>query len=204
MAFIPFDKVAMVEIRMLNEGQQCENTLYVQFPDSITEEDLTGLANNIRDWWDGSVSPLLPTAVSLAEIVCTDLTDAESLQVTLGGGGLTGGMGGSVLPNNVSFAISFRTGTRGRSFRGRNYIAAITADSRVGTNGLDPDFVASWIAAYGGLLTAVLGPGQVWVVASRFQDGAPRVTGLATPVITVVATDNTLDSMRRRLPGRGA
>jgi hypothetical protein len=46
-------------------------------------------------------------------------------------------------------------------------------------------------------------PDAVHVVVSRYHLGAPRVTGIATPVITYLATDNNVDSQRRRLTGRG-
>jgi len=204
MPFIPVPGCAMVEVRMLRADQHIENTLYVHNDDNWDGASLLALAGNIRDWWDGAMSPLISTEVSINEIVATGITQVDDFQATLDGGGVAGARGGDTLPNNVSFAVAFHTGIRGRSFRGRNYLPAICADDRSATNSLDDGYVSDVIAAYGGLLTAVLPSGQTWVVVSRFADNEPRVTGISTQVISVGATDNIIDSMRRRLPGRGA
>jgi hypothetical protein len=47
-------------------------------------------------------------------------------------------------------------------------------------------------------------PDAVHVVVSRYHLSAPRVTGIATPIITYLVTNRDLDSMRRRLTGRGS
>jgi len=72
-------------------------------------------------------------------------------------------------------------------------------------------FMADMIAAYSQLLVggAALPVGWEWVVVSRYSgtdvndDPVPRVTGIATLVSNVLFTNNTVDSQRRRLPGRG-
>jgi hypothetical protein len=210
MPFVPVADTAMIEVRMLYDAQKVENTLYVENLSAWSLDLLTGLANNIRDWWDGAYSPNVANSVALREIVCTDLTTEAGLQTTLGGGGLvgTGGVGG--LPGNVSLAVSFHTGLRGRNFRGRNYVVGIPEGFRSGISGVTPDYGALWVASYTGLIAAALAPDQTWVVVSRFSGisgtpprPTPRAAGVTTPVTSVVVTDLGLDSQRNRLPGRG-
>jgi len=211
LAFVPVENTALVEFRMTLDSQKVENTLWVLADEGWPVEALTGLASNLLDWWSGSISPLLSGALGLTEIVCTDMTTDTSGQVTIGGGGITGAIGGDPLPNAMAAAIAFHTASRGRSFRGRNYLTGLPAGARLGANGIHPDFASSMVAAYGGLLTAVFPAGQTWVVASRFHGvdptthkPIPRSAGVTTPVTSVVFTDLTLDTQRRRGPGRGA
>ena len=71
--------------------------------------------------------------------------------------------------------------------------------------------MTAFVDAYNGILTTVTATPSpwVWVIVSRYSgvdgDGrpVPRVAGVTTPVTNVVAVDGTVDSMRRRLPGRG-
>jgi len=212
MPFVPVSNTAMVEIRFLLDDQHIENTLYFERADAVTSENLTSLNNAVLAWWIDNMSTLQPTALQLSEIVCTDLTSDSGPQVTLAPPvAQFGSVDSPVLPNNVSLAISFRTGLRGRSFRGRNYIPALWEGGVIG-NTVGTTIVDAFATAYTELITdtGVADAGYTWAVVSRFSgvdgDGKPipRETGLSTPVASVVIVDATVDSMRRRLPGRGA
>jgi hypothetical protein len=204
MPFVPGENVALVELRMGYDGQDVENTLYIENASAWDTAGLTGLCSIMRDWWDEQYSPLVHATVGLREVVATDLTSATSGQVTVNGGGLIGGVTGTeAMPSNVSLAVAFHTGSRGRSFRGRNYIVGIPANEVNGINDVFESYAASWIAAYTTLITAALSPGMTWVVFSRIENGVERSAGLATPVASVAVANLVLDSQRRRLPGRG-
>jgi len=47
------------------------------------------------------------------------------------------------------------------------------------------------------------GLGADWVVVSRFHDNAPRTAGVVSFINAATVVDATVDSQRRRLPGRG-
>jgi hypothetical protein len=211
MPFVPVANAVGVEMRMTLDNQKIENTLYFFNPTGPDATNMTLLASELEGWWTNECAPLLPLDVALREIVITDLTTATSFQVTSAlAAPVFGTVGSPALPNNVSMAVSFRTALRGRSFRGRNYIAALTEGSVV-NNTVQPTQVADWIAAYAQLLTdpGIAAAGYTWCVVTRFSgvdangDPIPRVAGGAQPVTAVVVTDTTVDSMRRRLPGRG-
>jgi len=211
MPFVPVANTVMVEIRYLLDLQHIENTLYFESAGAPTPATITQLINAVEGWWIANLKPLIPTAVTLVEFVGTDLTTASGPQVTLPPvGPQAGSVADPVLPNNVTIAISFRTGLRGRSFRGRNYHPALW-ETGVISNTLQNTIVAAIQAAYNALIVdaAVIAAGFTWVVVSRFSgvdangDPIPRAAGVTTPVLSALIVDPTIDSMRRRLPGRG-
>lgn len=210
MPFVPVENTALVEVRMDFDAQKVENTLWVENDAAWDAASLTTLCNNIRDWFDGALGPVLSNAVTLREVVATDQTTDTASQVTVDGGGLIGGVSGESLPGNVSLAVSFHTALRGRAFRGRNYLVGIPISAREGIAVVSDVYAANVIAAYTGLIDAALAGTNTWVVASRFSGIAgtpprpvPRVAGVTTPITNVALADLGLDSQRRRLPGRG-
>jgi len=115
-------------------------------------------------------------------------------------------------PGNVTMAVSFRTSAAGRSGRGRNYIAGLV-DLRDGNSLLDDVYAGQLVDAWSGLRTLGSEDGWAQVVVSRYSgytivDGkkvpTPRAEGITNEVNTILLTDRTLDSQRRRLPGRGS
>jgi hypothetical protein len=211
MPFVPVPNAVLVESRMLLDSQHIENTLWFRREAGVLPANMSTLIDAVSDWWTAHMAPLTPNVVLLTEFVATDMTVADSFQVSLAPlGGIPGSVASPALPNNVSLAVSFRTGLRGRSFRGRNYVSALW-EAGVDGNTVGPTIVAAFQAAYEELITdtGIAGTGYVWGVASRFSGVTvdhhpiPRSTGLFTPISGVVVVDPTVDSMRRRLPGRG-
>lgn len=202
--FIPINFTVEAEIRMLLDGQRIENTLYFQFPEGFGTPDIVALGNGLLTWWDVNYSENVCSTVVLREIYLTDLTSATSPTVTIPAPAPapTGVFGDDGVPSNAALCISFRTDARGRSSRGRNYISGLS-NTEVTTNTVASTRIAALKATYEVLFDVAEGATCTWVVASRFTGGVPRTTGLVRPVTAVVVTDNTIDSQRRRLPGRG-
>jgi hypothetical protein len=121
--------------------------------------------------------------------------------------GNTGSGGGAPLPSNVTAAVSFRTGLTGRSNRGRNYIVGLSGDEITGDS-LTAGTVANWTSIFNVLGTYLVDLGAQHVVASLFHGvdvdhkPIPRIEGIAHDVTNYIV-DAALDSMRRRLIGRG-
>jgi hypothetical protein len=194
---------------MTLDDQHVENTLY--FTRSTWDSSTaSSLAIALLAWWGDNYAPLVSELVSFREVVITDLSEPEGFQVTLAPTTpLNGGMGPEeALPSNVSLSVSFRTASRGRSFRGRNYVVGMSSEQIV-LNTVTPEVVSAWQAAYTALLDVADSVTAVWVVASRFSGvdtsghPIPRTEGITTEINNVVIADNTSDSQRRRLPGRG-
>jgi hypothetical protein len=210
MPFVPVANVALVETRMRYDSQKVENTLYVHNSDGWDGASLDALAADVLAWWTTHYAALTHTSVTLNEVACTDLTTDTGAIGSISGGGATGSAGGEALPSNVSLSVSFRTAQRGRSFRGRNYIVGIATDNTTPPNTANVGYVDQVETAYDAFKTAMDAEGFEWVVVSRFSgvdpdtgDPIPREAGVATPVTHALVVDSTLDSQRRRLPGRG-
>lgn len=204
MPFVPVPNTALVEIRLQQDSQKVENTLYFELGTGWDATSLGDLGTSVITWWETFMSPLTSNTVVLREVVCTDLTsDIAPSIVSTPGTLVTGDDINEALPNNVSLAISFRTAGRGRSSRGRNYFVGIT-DEHVAGNTAESGFVSDLTAAYLALgLGGSFDVDAIWCVVSRFHNNAPRTTGIATPITSVSVVDDTIDSQRRRLPGRG-
>lgn len=78
-------------------------------------------------------------------------------------------------------------------------------EDQVYTNTIAADTVVGILNAYTGLpeYLEILTPTPEWVVVSRVQNGVTLTVAQATPITAVVVVDDTVDSMSRRLPGRG-
>jgi hypothetical protein len=194
----------MVELRYLWDGQRCENTVYFQRDLGWDVLSLQGLGEAIRDWWKTSMAPNVSSAVALREVYCTDLsTDVGPAIGVATELPASGELLSPSMPNNVSITVSFRTSNRGRSSRGRNYALGLV-EAEVVNNEVDLTRTNLIVAAYVELIALALTLDATWVVASRFADNAPRVSGETFLIREVLVVDRVIDSQRRRLPGRGA
>lgn len=210
MAFVPVLNTIECEIRMELHGQKIENTLYFKpvLPEGLG--NTVALGNAILVWWASTLAPNLSEDLILRELYMTDLTTAESgtLTVPAPAPAPVGGRTSDSLPGNCALCVSFRTGMRGRSRRGRNYVPGLAeldvADSRVDATRAD-----AIVAAYEALATAIAAEDWTHVVVSRFSgvdaqgNPIPRAAGVTTEVTAYVIVDTVVDSQRRRLPSRG-
>lgn len=204
MAFVPVPNTVQVEVIFELDGQVVENTMYFENVDSSTDAGgITALLNVIRDIVETELLPLLNSTIALVRLVGTLLDAIDSIGITVNvSPPVTGGVGGGAAPSNVSYTISFLTALRGRSFRGRNYIAGISGGDLTG-NVVSPTLRTGLLAYYTAIRAAVSEEGWTMVVVSRIADGTPRVTGVTTPINAFTTYDRIVDSQRRRLPGRG-
>lgn len=210
MPFVPVANTAEVEIRMTANGQKVENTLWFEFATPPAVSDLLALVNAIESWWLSDYAPRVSVGVQLREIAATSMDSATGPQVTQAPVSPSfGGNTANIVPGNVTITVSFRTGSRGRSFRGRNYIVGLTEDQIAG-NQVVAGVTAPWAAAYNNLIAAVAVANATWVIASRFsgvnpttKQPIPRAAGITSPVLSAVIVDDNIDSQRRRLTGRG-
>jgi hypothetical protein len=210
MPFVPVPDTVLAEIRMQQDSQKIENTLYFKGT-SLDVPTATTLATALIDWWTANIAPKTHVSLILSSVVITDLSSATGFQVGVAPTTSTHGLitGSDEMPNNVVATISFRTGSRGRSFRGRNYIAGLT-NGQITANTLTSTAITDFLDAYNALLAVATAQDVVWVVASRFSGvdpvthkPIPRTTGITTEITNVLFADDTVDSQRRRLPGRG-
>lgn len=92
----------------------------------------------------------------------------------------TGGIVGNVAPANVCGLFTFRTGTRGRSYRGRMYLGAVQS---VYLNANGTQWQSSYITAANTAITAWQG---ALVTNGLTHEVLSRKLGVATPVLQIV------------------
>jgi hypothetical protein len=204
MAFVPVPDTVMVEAIYEWDGQIVENTMYFErLAGATAEADITGLLNIVLDTITTELLPLLASAIKIVRLVGTLLDAVDAIAVTLTvSPPIVGGDAAESMPNNVTYCVSFITAQRGRSFRGRNYVPGLTIAS-VNGNTISSTFRTGLLAFYSELKAAAIADEWEMVVVSRFSNGEERGTGVTTPINAFTTFDATVDSQRRRLPGRG-
>jgi hypothetical protein len=189
-------------MRFLDDGQKVENVYHLDGAAPANGADLVDMAILFADWWDVTMQPLVTDVVQLVAVVAKALDTESSPAIEyVTGLPLTGGDTTGSLPNNVTLAVKWLTGLSGRSFRGRTYHIGLSKD-QVADNIVVATPLAAIVAAYNTLISDTTSAGRFMAVASSITGGAPRTTGVMTPIVSATA-DNTIDSQRRRLPGRG-
>jgi len=201
-AFIPFANIVQVNMRYTMEGQQVENTYHCKSTVAWTAPNMSTLAAIFYAWESGTMKALrLPDCV-LQSIAVQDLTTQTSQGVDVPAAPpIVGTDSGAALPMNVTLAVKLNSLYRGRNWRGRSYFIGMS-DNHVTGSFVDPGFCASIKAGYDTLITTLAAASWPLHVASRWNNKVRRTVG-ATAEIVASSVDTTIDSQRRRLPGRG-
>lgn len=198
MAFIPLPN----GMRVVAEGQvdllPVVNVFHVTAPGTVTPTDLSAVESVFQAWYGTDMSPLLSTHWTLPTITVTDVSVANGQQVIVSGLSTVGANGGDPLPSNVAWVFSWRTPFTGRSFRGRTYFGGLAASASIDGQHLDPSYGSTGLAAANALMADLNSAGYHLVVASYFNSGAPRVTGVAT-IVTNAIVNLTFDTQRKRI-----
>jgi hypothetical protein len=200
--FIPAVNCAKFEMRFTAAGQKVENVFHMKQAVPYDAATLAIDATNMIGWWVASLQNKVTNQVTLDSVVATAL-DAPTSPGIIETAGLpaTGTNGGTMLPMNVTFAVRWLTALRGRSFTGRTFhIGTVLAN--VQGSLIEPVAKGVFTAAYANLIATMAGAGVGLAVVSYYHARAPRVSAVAT-FITSASIEGTLDSQRRRLPGRG-
>ena len=146
----------------------------------------------VRGFYDG-LTPLLSTQWSLTEVVVQDLQSASAPSYEASITPVTGTISSDPLPPNMAVCCTHRTGLRGRSFRGRTYLAGWTEQALDSTGQLTaayaPAIEGEW-ADFRTALGTVDAGGMVQAVVSR-------TLATATPVVDTIV-DLQFDHQDRR------
>lgn len=206
MPYQPVAATAMVELVYTYLGQRCENTLHFRHATtSWTEAELTALALIMQTWWVTEMKPITSNVCTLVQTDATDLSDQFGAKVIVPvSPAEIGDQVAAPEAGNVSFCTTFATGQRGRAFRGRNFFVGLCATFRSG-NQVTNAFATTLRNAYTELIGNTYVPAGVdWVHVARVVNKVVQMpSALTVPVTAAVHADLNIDSMRRRLTGRG-
>jgi hypothetical protein len=205
MAFVAAPNIAMIEWRCTRNGQQIENRLMVNMLTTPNPTLLAGIAVQMWDWWENTHSAHLSDTINLREVVATDMSQQNGSQAVYAPDTTTVGLQtGAALPNEVAFCVSLRSGSRGRSARGRWYTLSVVQAQMVDDNFLTPTAAGEFVADINALLAIIEGDSYLPVIVSYRSGGIPRPGGpVYFPITNATAVDAGVDSQRRRKPGVG-
>jgi len=183
-------------------GQTVMNVFYWQGDAPLIAADLSGLADEVHTAWVSRFKPIQAPDVTLQYIEATALDTDSSPSVTLAVAE-AGTASGVSYPGGTTFAIKFSGGVSGRSGRGRMFWIQLHS-AQISGDSVAPADAAAIVAFVSDFFDDVeTATGLTHVVTSYCHAGAWRATASNTPVINYIATDNNVDSQRRRLAGRG-
>jgi hypothetical protein len=196
--------VALVEFLLRLDNQQVENTYYVEGSVALEPGDLSDISDVAETWVGDEYLPLLSDDLTCIGVKVTDLTtDTSGTFTNFFPTPLAGSLTGGTSPANVAFVVKRLTAGRGRSSRGRVYVPGIARVSMPSTNLITSTLAGNLVSAWNILGTMMSSAGYQPVVISRQHNNAPRTTALIQNISGWSYTDLTVDSQRRRLPGRG-
>jgi len=203
MAFVPAPNIVSVEILGLKDGQVIENRVMVNVHTVPTPAILSNVESIVQTWIANFYNPLLPNTVQITGMKLTDQSaiDGIFLQTALT---FVGGVASAALPNEVSYCLSLRSSSRGRSARGRLYVLGVAENQRLGQNRVTTAYRDALAVAGDSLVGSLAGSGYHWSIVSYQSLGVPRPGGPVYYLVTnTTTTDDVLDSQRRRRPGVG-
>jgi hypothetical protein len=163
-----------------------------------TQLQVDSVIGNLSNWYAVNVMPFVSRDWKFDTATALPL-DTAGLDQTIDHAHIVaGGWGDNALPNNCAFRLEKRTGVVGRSFRGCIYQGGVP-EMRVDGNTVALDWALLMEAAWASLIPICNGLGWTLVVLSKITGGAPRVTGLVTPVTSIYMKDQIIDAQRGRV-----
>lgn len=183
--------------------QEVVTTFQWKHDGAYDEPALQALCDAMDLFWGTEFTPTLGAQYSYVRTVVTGLEFNPDTQVESHASSGGGTNEGTFLPNNVTFSIK-RWGTfTGRSARGRIYVPGIIQEFCVDTNHLLEAKADAWLDLLNELVEPTFAADWTHVVWSYQFDKAPRDPAYPYIIANYTWVDLTLDSQRRRLPGRG-
>src|SRR5260221_480496 len=153
--FIPFANCAEVVIQLTQQAIPWILTFGMEDSVPITLAELSLLFTAIDTWVTTDLSGQVSGNCSIDFIKLTDLTTVSGPTFQNPTTTNAGSLAGTVIPAQAALVTSLYTNNRGRSFRGRSYLAGrVAGDQHTVTNGTAVRFSAVH-ALYANLLTSI-------------------------------------------------
>jgi len=183
---------------LMPSGRQWANVLHAQYAGGASTPGVTEITNLdavlVRLWlgaaYAGGLAWLVNcnTAVTLIDITYYVLFGgAPPLLIAHAG---TGSIATQALPAECAAVVTHRTGTRGRSYRGRTFLPAPTTASLAATGVIAPAVVTATVAQFTGAQTAL--------AAIQWQIGVASYLHSTFAAASSFTMDNRFDVIRHR------
>jgi hypothetical protein len=198
MPFVPFvDTVKAVIENRLGTILWSYTLHFVK--DGFTFQDMIDLAEDLFAWWRDEILPQQCNAVYLTKVSVYDLTSEEAPVYVYAPGEEQGTDADPVMALNVALCNTFRTSNRGRSARGRLYLAGLPETSAGANNWTDAPMLEALQDAFELLIDPGVSAGWTLVIASRMTDKQWREEGITEAVQTTEIRNTRFSTQRRRI-----
>ena len=198
MSFVPNLNAVRYVLNLERGDVSWVNVMFPSIGGAPDVATLNALAQNAYGYYAGTFLPIL---ASVAELVSVDAYGMSSTEAPVGhyvpAVPTAGGVGGEMLPLQCAGVVTWRTGGRGRSARGRSYISG-WAESSSSENALTTAARDALQTAANAFWAAFLADEHPLCVYSQYTNNAPRPLGLLFPVTAADVRTGVFGSQRDR------
>lgn len=196
--FVPLTHGARVVISFSTaDAEEWSNVLHFT-KTNYTTQDLQDLIDDILTSANATIAPAMSTNTGLSSVTGYDIRSSGGVVLTAAGVPASGQDAAELLPINLAIVMTLRSATRGRSGRGRVYIAGFTEAKQVGGN-----WSAATVTAAGdyisGIEAAANANGWAFVIMSKQQDGVALNPAVARTVTSYEVRNTEVGTQRRRV-----
>lgn len=186
------------------DGQQCVNTYFYEHAAGWGLGELQALASAIDSVVASNQLIICSANYEYLRTEARDLRSPVGFIATEDAGAGVGSKGGAPVPNNVAISVKRSSGLTGRSARGRVYFPVTTDGNMSAPNVISDVFHDAVLGLLNSFDTIADSVDWTAVIVSRIGVGTSPVLAVVYTLAEWVIVNNVVDSMRRRLPGRGA
>lgn len=196
MAFQPVPNTALAVVEIGSDTLQWTNALHF-YKNLFTVQDMENLGGTLWYVYETYFMPMISTTFSLRKVTVYDLREYDGYVYTYESTPVAGSDAGQLLPIQDALVVTLYTIHRGRSGRGRVYLAGFTESDLTG--GV---FNAGVITAANTMFTSMkasLSPyGWSWVIVQRWHDKVKLAEGQAHDVQTHTVRSGIPGNQQRR------
>lgn len=204
---MPFQAVpnaAEVVIEGTIDNQNIFNTFQFTHASGWGEDELGELAHACALEWSTGMLPLMSANYHFVQAVARDLRTPIALLATDTSGAGPGARATGLVPNNVALSVKRASAFTGRGARGRVFIPVTDLSNMVGPNEVTSAFATAVLGVLNTLMSAAETVDWNAVIVSRSGPGTTTTEAVVYTLVEWVVVNLVVDSMRRRLPGRGS
>jgi hypothetical protein len=201
--FIPAIHTVKMAVISYLASQRIVNVFHSHFEDAAPDAaSAADAADVLAAAWDTNLMPVFSNQISFSHVEWVILDTQTAPAGRTGEAGTPGSINHPSIAANAALVITARTALRGRSYRGRTFVAGIPNNFLSNAVTVDSTYANDLVAGFQLLQDAMTTIASPLSVVSYQHDGR-KTTPAHVETITHFTTDYFIDSQRRRLQGRG-
>jgi len=204
MTFQAVPNAAQVNVVASLDGTLCVNTYYFTHAASWGMTELQALADAIDSVVGSNMLPIMSPNYDYLRTEARDLRTPIAILTTSDTNAGPGSKTGFPQANNVALSVKRSSGLTGRGARGRVYIPVTTNGNLSAPNLISDAFHDAVLGLLDSFTDIAADIDWTAVIVSRTGPGTSPAAAVVYTLVEWIIVNYVVDSMRRRLPGRGA